>query len=322
MDRNGEASMSSAADDIAPRSRVLLLDRLARGEALAADGAIGTELIAQGLEPGACLELIGIERPELLLELHRLYVDAGAELLTTNTFGGSPTRLARHGLQARASQLNRRATELARRVAGERVLVAGSCGPCGELLKPFGPADPESISDGFALQIESLADGGADLIVIETMTDLREACLAVEAARRVAPQLPVAASLSFDSTPRGFFTMMGDSLERVAAELAQAGAHLIGSNCGHGIETMVELARELKPLTSLPILIQSNAGLPELLNGRLHYAQTPAQTAAGALRLLEHGVSIVGGCCGTTPEHVTSVRKVVETTNARRAGRR
>jgi 5-methyltetrahydrofolate--homocysteine methyltransferase len=285
-----------------------LLERLARGEVVLFDGAIGTQLQLRGLEPGEAPERMNLERPEAVREVARLYVEAGADVVTSNSFGGSPHNLTARGLGDRVEEVNRRAAELAREAATGRALIAGSIGPMGRLLTPLGDVEPEDAEAGFERQARALAEGGADLFVIETMTDLAEATLAIQGARRAAPALPIAATLTFDATPRGFFTMMGISIEMAAAGLEAAGADIVGSNCGQGGAKMVGIARELLARTRLPVLIQPNAGLPERGPGGLVYPEGPEQVAERAAELVALGVRLVGGCCGTTPEHVRAMR--------------
>ncbi|MBP6875218.1 MAG: homocysteine S-methyltransferase family protein [Candidatus Eisenbacteria bacterium] len=289
-----------------------LLERLRSGEVLVCDGAMGTLLIARGLPPGSPPESVNLERPEVLNEIAQLYLDAGAQILETNTFGGSPAKLACYGLDGRMEEINRIAVEAVREVAGDRAWVAACCGPSGRMLKPYGDAEPAELKDGFGRQIRVLVHAGVDAIIIETMTDLAEAKLLVEAAREAAPGLPVIASMTFDPTPRGFFTIMGNSIEQAAAGLAQAGADVIGSNCGNGIEQMLAIARAYRAASERPIVIQSNAGLPSLEEGRPVYSETPEFMAARVPELIAAGAQIIGGCCGTTPEHIRAIRRAVD----------
>ena len=288
-----------------------LLERLASGEVLVGDGAWGTLLMSRGLGPGEAPEVLNLSRPEVLEEIARLYLEAGADLVTTNSFGGSPARLRRYGLDGRTEEINRAAVAAVRRAVGDRAYVSASVGPSGHVLKPYGDADPAEIGAGFERQIRALAGAGADLVCIETMIDLAEALLAVRAARAVAPALPVLATLTFERTRRGFFTVMGASVEQAARELGEAGADILGSNCGNGSEVMVEIAREFRVHTGRPIAIQPNAGLPEPRGGETVYPETPQFMAEQARALVQAGVNIVGGCCGTTPEHIRALRAVV-----------
>lgn len=287
------------------------LDRLRAGEVLIGDGAWGTMLMAAGLESGRCPESLNLDRPRLLEEIARKYVEAGAEIITTNTFGASPLKLALYGLQEKTEALNAAAVAAVRPAVGDRACVAGSIGPTGKLLKPYGDADPGEVLEGYRRQARALIDAGVDVINVETMTDLQEAKLAVGAAREAGGRVPIIACMTFDPTPRGFYTIMGVDIAAAAAGLADAGADVVGSNCGNGIEIMIEIARAFRKHTRLPLIAQANAGLPETHEGRLVYKETPAFFAERARELVAAGVSIVGGCCGTTPEHIREIRKAV-----------
>ncbi|MEW5794775.1 MAG: homocysteine S-methyltransferase family protein [Candidatus Zixiibacteriota bacterium] len=289
-----------------------LLDRLARGEALVCDGAMGTMLIERGLKPGECPEQWNLERPEVLVDIARQYVDAGADIVETNTFGGSPLKLAQYGLEAQTEEINRLAIRAARQGASGQALIAASCGPTGRILIPYGDTEPGEVSAAFRRQFAALLGEGIDALVVETMTDLSEATLAVKAARELAPDLPVIATMTFDSTSRGFFTIMGVTVEQAARGLSDAGTDIVGSNCGNGIDNMVKIASEFRKHTHMPIIIQSNAGLPRFESGRAVYAETPEFMAAHVRNLLECGVSIIGGCCGTTPEHIAAIRRELD----------
>ena len=288
------------------------LERLRAGEVLVGDGAWGTQLMARGLAPGESPEAFALNRPQLLAEIAGLYLEAGADLVTTNTFGGSPLRLAAHGLEARCEEINRRAVEALRPALDGRAHIAGSVGPSGAILRPYGDAEPELVAEGFRRQIGALVAAGADLICIETMIDLAEAKLAVAAARACSADIPIIATLTFDATPRGFYTTMGSTVAEACAALAEAGADVVGSNCGNGIATMVEIARGFARHSTLPIAIQANAGLPEHRDGTLVWPETPEQFAESVPELLGLGVQIIGGCCGTGPEHVRAVRAAVD----------
>ena len=289
-----------------------LLARIATGPTIVGDGALGTMLMGRGLRVQDCLESAVLSRPELVREIAALYLDAGSEVLTTDTFGASPLKLEAYGLSDRCEEINRRAVELLRGVAGDRAWIAGSVGPTGRILTPYGDTEPAEVAASFERQVGALAEAGADLIIVETMIDLAEARLAVDAAKRLAAAIPVVATMTFDATPRGFFTTMGTTIAQAAAGLADAGADLVGSNCGNGIARMVEIARELARHTRLPIAIQANAGLPEYREGRVVYPETPEEFAAGARELLALGVRLIGGCCGSGPEHIRAIRRVVD----------
>jgi len=289
-----------------------LLVRLGRGEVLVGDGAWGTQLMARGLPAGRPPEWFALERPEVIEEVARRYLEAGADLVTTDTFGASSFGLRRHGLEGERERVNREAVAAVRRAVGERALVSASVGPSGELLEPFGDASPEALEEAFAEQVAVLAGAGADLVCIETMTDLTEATRAVKAAKAVAPTLPVMAAMTFERTPRGYFTVMGVSVDRAVAGLLAAGADVVGSNCGTGIADMVEIAREMAKVASRPIVIQPNAGLPRATAEGTVYDETPQSMAARLPELLDLGVAVVGGCCGTTPQHTRALRQAVD----------
>jgi 5-methyltetrahydrofolate--homocysteine methyltransferase len=289
-----------------------LLERLAAGELLVGDGALGTMLLERGLKPGRAPESLTLERPEVLEEVARLYLDAGADLLETNTFGGSPLKLALHGLEAETERVNGDAVRIARRVAQGRAYVAASIGPSGRLPEPYGDVTQAELYGSFRRQVAALAAAEPDCFCVETMTDLVEATLAVRAARDVAPAIPVLATMTFDPTPRGYFTIIGVTVPAAAAGLEQAGADAVGSNCGNGVEHMIAIAREFRAASRLPVVIQPNAGLPRAVGGRTVYDETPEFLAEKARELVALGVSIIGGCCGTTPEHIRTLRAMVD----------
>jgi 5-methyltetrahydrofolate--homocysteine methyltransferase len=289
-----------------------ILERLAAGERLLADGAMGTMLMDRGLPIGACPEQINLDRPELLEEIARLYCEAGADIVLANTFGGSPLKLAQYDLSDQTEKINGNAVRAARRAVGDSTYVAASCGPCGHLLEPYGDVSPAEVQAGFERQLQAVAATGVDCICVETMTDLAEAVLAVRAARTVAPRTPITATMTFDATPSGFRTIMGTSVAEAVAGLEEAGADIVGSNCGHGIESLTEIAREFKRHTARPLLIQPNAGLPELSAVGPVYPETPDFMAERCGVLLDLGVQIIGGCCGTTPEHIAAMREALD----------
>jgi 5-methyltetrahydrofolate--homocysteine methyltransferase len=289
-----------------------MLKNLGDGKPLVSDGAMGSLLIERGLKAGTCPESMNLEKPEVLEEIAAAYLEAGADILHTNTFGGSGVKLASYSLDGKVKAINEIAVAAARKVAGDQAIVSASCGPTGKMLKPYGDADPETLSETFRRQLEIAIGAGVDAVTVETMTDLTEATLAVRAAKSVSPSTPVMATMTFDSTPRGFFTIMGVSIEQAARGLEEAGADVIGSNCGNGIEKMVAIAAELAKVSSLPILIQANAGLPELRDDVVVYPESPEFMAEKSRALVDLGVAIIGGCCGTTPEHTRVMRRMVD----------
>jgi 5-methyltetrahydrofolate--homocysteine methyltransferase len=289
-----------------------LLERLEGGDRLVGDGAWGTMLMQRGLPAGHPPEWMALERTEVLEEVARLYVEAGADLVTTDTFGGTSFRLVLHGLAAEGERINRQAVAAVRRSVAGRALVSASVGPSGRLLEPYGDTSPEAVHRAFAEQVAVLAEAGADLICIETMTDLTEATAAVRAVKERAPALPVMATMTFEPNPRGYYTVMGVSVEQAVSGLVEAGADVVGSNCGIGMEHMVGVARELTRVAPVPVAVQPNAGLPETHGDTVVYKETPDAMAARVPELLDLGVALVGGCCGTTPEHVRALRHAVD----------
>ena len=289
-----------------------LLERIKHGEVLVSDGAMGTMLMERGLKPGDPPESFNLTHPEILREIANLYLDAGADIIQTNTFGASPLKLSFYSLEGKTEKINRNAVLAVKKVVGDHAYISGSCGPTGKFLKPYGDIEPEEMYHNFGRQIHTLISAGVDIICIETMTDLNEATLAIKAAKAVSQTIPVMATMTFDPTPRGFFTVMGVNIEDAAEGLRDAGADVIGSNCGNGIENMVKIAREFKKYTKLPLIIQSNAGMPEIRGNTTVYPETPEFMAGKVKELLALGVAIIGGCCGTTPEHIKAIRKVVD----------
>jgi 5-methyltetrahydrofolate--homocysteine methyltransferase len=277
--------------------------RLEKEKILIADGGWGTELQKRGLPPGEVPEAWNLSRPEDVLAVARSYVEAGADIILTNTFGGSPLKLAKVDLGDKLVEINRRGAEISKQAAGDRALVFASIGPSGEFMAPLGTISEADMVKGFAEQAQALAEGGADGIVVETMMDLAEAKAAVRATKE-STSLPVAVTLTFNKGPKGYATMMGIRPEQAAAELESAGTDIVGANCGAGIDIMIELMRLMRSATSLPIWCKPNAGLPELIDGKTVYRETPEMMASKLKALVQAGASIVGGCCGTTPAHI------------------
>ncbi|MCW2757229.1 MAG: hypothetical protein JWO46_975 [Nocardioidaceae bacterium] len=271
------------------------------------DGGMGTLLQDSGLDDGGAGELWNLERPEVIRDAHTAYADAGARILTTNTFGGTRPRLDMHDLGDRLHEINAAAARIAREVADERgLLVAGDLGPTGELLEPLGTLDAAGAQALFEEQLRGLAEGGIDVVLIETMSDLGEAQAAIAAAKAVVPDLPIIATLSFDTNLR---TMMGVRPGEAVVALAEAGADAVGANCGRGPEEMETIAQQLADARSGDLLLvaQSNAGLPQVVGDHFEYDATPDDLAAHAAALADIGIDLIGGCCGSTPAHVAAV---------------
>jgi len=287
------------------------LERLRAGETLCGDGGWGTQLMARGLKPGDSPEDLNLSSPEALVEVAALYVEAGAELITTNTFGGSSLKLHSYGLDDRTEEINRAAVEVLKPVVADKAYISASVGPTGKLLKPYGDTEPEAIAEAFNRQMGALVEAGADLICVETMIDLGEARLAIEAARSHSEDIPIIATMTFDATQRGFFTAMGVTVEQACAGLVEAGADIVGSNCGNGIDKMLEIAAEFAAHSSVPVIIQSNAGVPENRGGEVIYPESPEFMAERVPNLMDLGVAIIGGCCGTGPDHIRALRATI-----------
>ncbi len=278
------------------------------GGPLLLDGAMGTLLQDRGLDDGGAGELWNVERPEEVRASHEAYARAGARVLATNTFGGTRPRLSMHGLEDRVHELNEAAARVARSVAVEhRAMVAGDLGPTGELLAPLGAMEPAAVQEIFEEQLRGLRDGGIDLVLIETMSDLAETQAALSAARVVVPDMPVVATLSFDTNLR---SMMGVRPGDAVTALAEAGADAVGANCGRGPDEMELVAAQLVEARPAELLLvaQSNAGLPQVVGDHFEYDKSPADMAKHALTLSELGIDLIGGCCGSTPEHVAAMR--------------
>ena len=265
------------------------------------DGAWGTEMQARGLQAGDCPDEWNLSHPERVEQVARAYVEAGSRIILTNTFGANRIMLARHGLAEKVQDINRAGVEISRRAAVGSARVFASMGPCGKLLFAE-EVSAEEVSQAFEEQARALADAGADAIVIETMSDPAEAKLAVAAA--AATGLPVVACMTFDSGREHDRTMMGTTPEEAARVLSDGGADVVGANCGQGAEGYIAICKRLRAVTDLPLWMKPNAGLPELLDGRLHYSETPQSFAGQAKALVAAGASFIGGCCGTSPEFI------------------
>jgi 5-methyltetrahydrofolate--homocysteine methyltransferase len=285
-----------------------ILEALAAGRLLVADGATGTMLQAAGLPTGTPGEAWVLERPEEILKLHRAYADAGSRLILTSTFGGTRTRLEKAGLGNRVAEINRRAAELARQVVGPERYVGGDIGPTGEMMAPLGKLTYDAAVEVFAEQAGALAVGDVDCIYIETMGDLSEARAAVAGARQ-ACDLPIFCTFSFDTHGR---TGMGVSPGRAAAAMAELGVAGVGANCGHAPEEVLDFLPQMhEAAPDVYLIAKPNAGIPRLVQRRVVYDLAPAHMAELAVRYVELGASIVGACCGSSPEHIAAIAAAV-----------
>jgi 5-methyltetrahydrofolate--homocysteine methyltransferase len=276
---------------------------------LTSDGAMGTMLQDRGLTDGGAPELWNVEHADVVESILEEYAAAGAQLITTNTFGGTRARLQMHDLQDRVHELNKAGAEVARRVADRHpgTFVMGDVGPSGELMEPMGALTPDDAKALFAEQIKGLVDGGVDAILIETMSDLSEVEAAAAAAAEVAPGIPVIATMSFDTNLR---TMMGVKPGVAVKTLSAAGVRIIGANCGRGTDEMLVIAREMAEARTegTYLITQSNAGLPQLVGGEFVYTGTPDEMGEFAVQMRDLGINIVGSCCGSTPAHTKAIR--------------
>lgn len=291
--------------------KALLLDAI-RQRPLLGDGAMGTQLMFAGLEQGGCGEAWNLTQPGRVLEIQRRYADAGSDCIITNTFGGSRIMLRRHGCADDVTAINRAAVEIAREAFGGREgFVLGDIGPFGGLMEPYGDFTEAEVRAAFAEQARALVDAGADAIIVETQTGLEELGLAIAAAREAGAPC-VIGSLAYDVTLDGstFRTMMGVDPEQAAEFMQGAGADVVALNCGTGMDMVWarQAVERYKEATGLPVMAQPNAGLPRLENMKVVYDETPEQMVCGVVPLLEAGANIIGGCCGSTPDHIRAFR--------------
>lgn len=292
-----------------------LLDAL-RTRTLLGDGAMGTQLQAAGLEPGGCGEAWNVTHPERVLEIQRRYVDAGSDCLITNTFGGSRIMLARHDHGDNVAEINAAGARIAREAFGDREgYVIGDIGPFGGLMEPFGEVKEQDVRDAFREQADALVAAGVDAIIIETQTALEELRIGVESAQAAGAPC-VIGSLAYDVTldKSEIRTMMGVGPEEAARFLQELGADMAAINCGSGVDVRwaARAVETYRRVCDLPTMAQPNAGIPELVNMQVVYRQTPDEMAAELSDLLDAGANIVGGCCGSTPDHIRKFREILD----------
>jgi 5-methyltetrahydrofolate--homocysteine methyltransferase len=276
------------------------------------DGGMGTELIKRGFPQGACPESWNEEKPEVVKEIHKSYFDAGSDVVLTNTFGGSRIKLASHGLDEKCFDLNLAAATIANEVKPEGKFVAGSMGPTGKFLKPQGEFSEEEFEEAYEEQAKGLSDGKVDFLLIETQYDLKEAVCAVRGAKKVT-DVPIFVTLTFNLTPRGYFTLMGNSVEQCTEELEDQEVPVIGTNCTLNSADMLGLIKLFREKTELPLIAQANAGKPDLSEeGEVTYSQALEDYISYIPKMIENGANLVGGCCGTDPDYIKRMAEVVK----------
>lgn len=293
-----------------------IIDRLKAGEILVCDGAMGTSLQALGLEPGQAPEELNISKPDLIRKVHKGFVGAGCDMVIANTFGANPLKLKKANLEKNFERINKKAVELARDAAAGSAYILGDIGPTGEFLKPLGIYDYEEFYSAFLKQADVLRRSGIDAFIIETMTDLGELKSAVNACKAVC-NLPVIANMTFLKTDKGYRTMMGVTIEQAVDEMIGSNCEVIGANCGCGSRQMIEIMSQFggcvdkKAVKDIFLISQPNAGVPKLVNGRTIFDETPSDFAKAIPEFVRSGVNIIGGCCGTTPEHIREIARIV-----------
>lgn len=290
-----------------------LLAEIRKGKPLLSDGAWGTFLYQRGLQPGECPELWNITHRDDVLAIAQSYIDAGADMILTNSFGGSPTKLSHYGLKERTFELNKAAAEISREAAKNK-FVLGSIGPTGVMLM-MGEVSESELYDGFALQADALKSGGVNAICVETMSAIDEASIAVRAAKKTTG-LEIICTFTFEKTVNDDYrTMMGVSPSEMVTEMKRAGASIIGTNCGNGFEQMIGIVEEMRSVDSdIPILVHANAGKPVYEEGKTIFPETPELMSSRVNELLRCGANIVGGCCGTTPAHIRALATKLKST--------
>ncbi len=287
-----------------------LLD-LAQERIVLLDGGMGTELIKQGFKPGACPESWNLVQADVVKGIYQAYFEAGADAVSTNSFGGSTLKLAGYGQQDRCYDFNRAAAELACEVRPQGKFVIGSMGPTGKFLQPQGDYTPQEFEDTFFEQARGLADGGVDMFLLETHYDLQETLCAVRGVSRNS-DLPMAVTMTFNKTPRGFFTIMGNTAAQFAAEMEKNHVKAVGANCTLDSREMVDLTKELRRVTALPVIIQANAGQPLIAeDGTVRYSQPLDDYIRYIPDIIRSGADIIGGCCGTDPDYIRAMAEVI-----------
>lgn len=289
---------------------IALLERL-NEERLVCDGAIGTMLMSSGMPEGACPDEWGVKNKKVLASIHKAYIEAGADMIITNTFGANRIKLKKYKLEKKAEDINKRAAEIAKKCAGDKAYVLGDIGPTGEYLKPAGNIEPDEMLSCFAGQVKALESAGVDAVILETMSDMEELKNAIMATKENT-KLPLIASMTFQVTKnKGFRTTSGISIPQFVNEALLAGCDVIGTNCNLTIAGMIGLITEMHSLSTAFLIAQPNAGMPKLVDGKAVYDESPDELEKYLPELIEAGVNIIGGCCGTTPEHIRKIKEII-----------
>jgi len=287
-----------------------ILERL-NEDILVCEGAMGTMLMAKGMPKGVCPESWAIENENILLSVHKEYVESGADIIIANTFGANGIKLKKFDLQEKGPDINRKAVDIARKAASDKAYVFGDIGPTGGYIKPVGDIEPEEMLKVFAEQVKVLSAAGCDAIILETISDLEELKTAIIAVKENS-KLPLISSMTFGKTEsKGFRTTSGISIPQFVNDSLLSGSDVIGVNCTITIADMVELIAEIKKLCSSFIIAQPNAGMPKLIDGNTIYEQSVDEYIKHVPKLIEAGVNIIGGCCGTTPEYIRKIKEIV-----------
>lgn len=286
--------------------------QLAKQRTVLLDGGMGTELIKKGFKGSGPPELWNVDKPEIVKNIHRRYFNAGSDAVLTNSFGGSKIKLASYNLEDQCYDLNKRAAEIACKVKPQHKFVGGSLGPTGKFLKPYGEFTEDDFIEAYGIQAQGLSKGGVDFLLIETQYDIKEALCAYEGAKK-ASSLPIFVTMTFKKTPRGFYTEMGNNVSQCLKELEKRGISAVGANCTLDSKDMALLVKEIKQKTSLPVIAQANAGQPQVnSDGKIKYTQPANQYVKYVKKMLEYGVNIIGGCCGTDPSYIRKMAKLIK----------
>lgn len=289
--------------------------KLSQKRAVLFDGGIGTELIRHGFQSGECPEKWNIDKSEIVISIHKAYFDAGADIITTNSFGGSSIKLSNYDMGDKCYELNLTAAQLAVSVKPNDKWVAGSIGPTGKFLKPVGEYEEEDFEKAYFQQIRGLKDGGVDILLMETHYDIKELMCAIRAAKKISKHPPIFATMTFNKTPRGFYTIMGNSVYTSFEELKKMGTEVVGANCTLDSKDMSELVKIMRESTTLPILAQANAGQPSVTSQGVVYTQSLEDYVKYIPEMLKNGADFIGGCCGTNPDYIREMYKIITRIN-------